>query len=129
MLGPDFVIATSFWEVMVVVIEDALLVAELSAEEPSVVEITAELIKEPAGVAGRIAATICSVFRLAPEARFPTLKIKSSGLDGFVSDADGGIVMLVPLSVALTTRIPSGILSVTRTPIASEGPLFTAVSV
>ena len=50
---------------------------------------------------------------VAADANAPTGKIKSSGFEAVKSDADAGMVMEVPLMVAVMTRIPSGILSTT----------------
>ena len=90
-----------------------MLVDGDSTVEVSVVLTTAELIKEPAAVPARIAATIWIEPTLAPDARLPTLKTKSSGFAGVVSDALAGIVIGVPATEALRMRRPSGILSVT----------------
>ena len=122
--GPDFVIATSFCCVNVVVTLEVLFVFGPSTDAVSVVLITA-LFTSAAVVLGRIAATIVMVLLVAADARLPTKKVKSSGLEALVSDADAGIVIELPFTVALRTRIPSGMLSTTWTPIASEGPLLT----
>lgn len=127
--GPDLVIATSFCTLTVVVADVLLLVLGVSTVAVSVVLMTAELISDPAAVAGKIAATICNVFTLAPEAKLPMAKMISSGFAATVSDAVGGTVTAVPFNVALMTRMPSGMLSATCTLIASEGPLFVAVIV
>ena len=71
------------------------------------------LLTSAAVEAGRIAATIMMVVLLPPDAMFPTRKLMSSGLEAVVSEADAGIVTVLPLTVALITRMPSGILSTT----------------
>ena len=104
----------------------ALLLVIDSTVATSVVLITA-LFTNAAVDEGRMAATMIIVLLLPPVAIFPTAKVMLSGLDGVVSDADAGIVTVFPLTVALITRIPSGISSTICTPIASEGPLLVAV--
>ena len=84
----------------------------VSVVAESVVLITA-LFTKAAVELGNIAATIVIVLFVAADANAPTGKIKSSGFEAIKSDADAGMVMEVPLMVAVMTRIPSGILSTT----------------
>ncbi len=127
-VGPLLVIATSFCCVSVVVIDAALLLVGVSVVAVSVVLMTA-LFTRAAVEAGRMAATMMMVLLVPPVAKFPTAKVISSGFAAVVSDADAGMVTVLPLTVALMIRIPSGILSTTCTLIASEGPLLVAVKV
>ena len=127
-VGPLFVTATSFCCVRVVVTDAELFVVGVSVVAVSVVLITA-LFTRAAVELGRIAATMMIVLLLPPVARFPTAKVILSGFDAVVSDAVAGIVTVLPLTVALITRIPSGMSSMTCTPIASDGPLLVAVTV
>ena len=127
-VGPVLVTATSFCCVKVVVTEAELLLVGVSVVAVSVVLMTA-LFTSAAVEAGRIAATIMIVLLLPPAARFPTAKLMLSGFDAVVSDALDGMVTVLPLTVALITRIPSGISSTTCTLIASDGPLLVAVTV
>ena len=127
-VGPLLVIATSFCWVSVVVTEAALLFVGVSVVAVSVVLMTA-LFTKAAVEAGRMAATMMIVLLLPPVAKFPTAKVISSGFAAVVSDADAGMVTVLPLTVALMIRIPSGMLSTTCTPIASDGPLLVAVNV
>ena len=104
--------ATSFCCVSVVVIEAELLLVGVSTVAVSVVLITA-LLTKAAVDAGRIAATMMIVLLLPAAAMLPTAKVMSSGLEAVVSDAEAGMVAVLPLTVALMIRIPSGMLSTT----------------
>lgn len=110
--GPLLVIATSFCCVSVVVTDAELFVLTVSVEAESVVLITALFTKAVVEF-GNIAATMVIVLFVAADANAPTGKIKSSGFEAVKSDAVAGMVMEVPLMVAVMTRIPSGILSTT----------------
>ena len=83
-----------------------------STEAVSVV-LTTALLAKAAVVPGNIAATMIIVLLLAAAAKFPTKNVRLSGFEEVVSDAEAGIVTAVPFTVALITRIPSGISSTT----------------